>query len=105
MARRQKKVRRSQANVQEFVVVTAVDGLDQARDYETLLKNNDIPAVIKQQSDDTAGSEAFAVMVPEECLDEAHVVIESQDAFDDFYDFALDDQDGDFDDDLFEDEL
>ena len=33
------------------------------------------------------------MLVPEESVDEAHVVIESQDAYDDFYDFALDEQD------------
>jgi hypothetical protein len=44
-------------------------------------------------------------MVPEEFLDEAHVVIESQDAYDDFYDFSLDDEEDssdDFDPDVFE---
>jgi len=45
-------------------------------------------------------------MVPEEYLDEAHVVIESQQAYDDFYDFALDDEtDGEFDSELFEDDF
>lgn len=44
-------------------------------------------------------------MVPEEYLDEAHVVIEAQDAYDDFYDLTMDDEDGsDFDSDLLEDE-
>ena len=46
-------------------------------------------------------------MVPEEYLDEAHVIIESQDAYDDYYDFAseetedVSDPDGPF----FEDEF
>ena len=45
-------------------------------------------------------------MVPEDFLDEAHVVIESQDAYDDFYDFAMEDEDDlDFDADLLDDEL
>ena len=51
-------------------------------------------------------SKAIAVMVPEDSLDEAHVVIESQDAYDDFYDFALEEEiDDDFDSDLFEDDF
>jgi len=45
-------------------------------------------------------------MVPEEFLDEAHVVIESQDAYDDFYDLALEDEEEtDFDSDLFEEDF
>ena len=51
-------------------------------------------------------TKGIAVMVPEDSLDEAHVVIESQDAYDDFYDLALEDEeDNDFDSGLFEDEL
>ena len=34
-------------------------------------------------------------MVPEDYLDEAHVIIESQGAYDDFYDFALEDDEDD----------
>ena len=37
----------------------------------------------------------IAVMVPEDFLDEAHVVIESQDAYDDFSNFALENEDYD----------
>jgi hypothetical protein len=44
-------------------------------------------------------------MVPEDFLDEAHVIIESQHAYDDFYDYALEEDDGDFDDDFFEDDF
>jgi len=44
-------------------------------------------------------------MVPEEFLDEAHVIIETQHAYDDFYDFAMEDEDnGEFGDDYFEDD-
>jgi hypothetical protein len=46
----------------------------------------------------------YAIMVPEECADEATVIIESQDAYDDFYDFALEDDKDDFDVDFFDDE-
>jgi hypothetical protein len=34
-------------------------------------------------------------MAPEEMADEAHVIIESQDAYDDFGDFGLDDENED----------
>jgi len=106
MAKRPRKAQKSEAEVQEFVVVTFAEDLEQARDYETLLKTNDIPAAIREQDEESINGKAIAVMVPEEFLDEAHVVIESQDAYDDFYDFALEDEDNDdFDSDIFEDDF
>jgi len=106
MAKRYKKNQKSQTELQDFVVVTFVDDMEQAKEYESLLKTNDIPAVINEQSEQSGGINSIAVMVPEDCLDEAHVVIESQDAYDDFYDFSLDDEtDDDLDSDLFEDEF
>ena len=106
MAKRSKKAQKSQTKLQEFVVVAFAEELEKARGYETLLKSNDIPAVIKEQDEQSMNAESIAVMVPEDCLDEAHVVIESQDAYDDFYDFALEDEgDGDFDSDLFDDDF
>jgi hypothetical protein len=93
MVKRSPRSQKGQARVQELVVVAFADDMEQARDYETLLKNNDIPAIIREQRDDSSDKERVAVLVPEESVDEAHVVIESQDAYDDFYDFALDEQD------------
>ena len=106
MPKRSKRTRKSQAKLQDFVVLTFVTDLDQAREYETLLRNNDIPAVITEHDEESIDTKGVAVMVPEEFLDEAHVVIESQDAYDDFYDFALENEDSDeFDTDLFEDDF
>lgn len=106
MMKRSKKDQKSQGKVKDFVVVTFVDDLEQAREYESLLRVNDIPAVIKEQLDPSMNGKGVAIMVPEDFLDEAHVVIESQDAYDDFYDFALDDEDeGDFDHSVFEDDF
>jgi hypothetical protein len=108
MARRTPKARKSQTKLQELVVVTFAADMEEARDYETLLKSNDIPATIKEQNDGSIEDTKIAVMVPEDFLDEAHVIIESQDAYDDFYDFALDndeEDDGDFDRDLFGDDF
>jgi hypothetical protein len=106
MAKRPKKEQKSQAKLKDFVVVTFVEDIGQAREYETLLKVNDIPAIIKEQFDPTMSSRDIAIMVPEDFLDEAHVVIESQDAYDDFYDFALEDQeDTDFENAPFEDDF
>ena len=106
MARRPKKTQKSQAKLQDFVIVTFAESLEQAKDYETLLKNNDIPAMTREQHEQSTSAKGIAVMVPEDFLDEAHVVIESQDAYDDFYDFALEDKDNDdFDSELFEDDF
>jgi hypothetical protein len=77
-----------------YVPVVVLDDTVQANDYRQLLEENDIAVLIEES--DSSGS--VSVMVPEECLDEAHVVIEAQDAYDDFYDLALDEDAEDFDD-------
>lgn len=95
-----------QAKLKDLVVLTVLSDMDQAREYETLLKLNDIPTMVKEQIDPNGEDKGVAVLVPEDCLDEAHVVIESQDAYDDFYDYALDDEDDlDFDPDYLDDEF
>ncbi len=106
MTKRSKKNHKSQAKLEGYVVVAFAEDIEQAREYTTLLESNDIPAVISEHKEQSIGSKEIAVMVPEEFLDEAHVVIESQQAYDDFYDFALDEEeDSDFDGDLFEEEF
>ena len=106
MARRPKKTQKSQAKLQDFVIVTFAEDLEQAKEREALLRNNDIPAIVRQQDEESPDAKGIAIMVPEEFLDEAHVVIESQDAYDDFYDLALDDEEeADFDSDVFEDDF
>jgi hypothetical protein len=96
---------KSQAKLKDLVVVVTVEEMEQAREYETLLRLNDIPALVREQDDAEEPNKGVAVLVPEDFLDEAHVVIESQDAYDDFYDFALEDEDEEIDEDLFDDSL
>ena len=91
MAKRTGKNQKSQTNISELVVVAFIQDIDQAREYEVLLQNNDIPVTLKKQNTQPENEDGIAVLVPEECLDEAHVIIESQGAYDDFYDFALED--------------
>ena len=107
MKRRMHKNGKSQGNLKDVVIVAVVDDMEQAREYETLLRLNDIPAIVKEQVDPSGNKTGVAIMVPEDFLDEAHVVIESQDAYDDFYDFTMDEEDDmDFDDDeMFDDEV
>jgi hypothetical protein len=107
MAKRSQKTRKAKSQVEDFVVVTVAPDAEQAREYQTLLKNNDIPATIREQAEQDLESDGIAVMVPEEYIDEAHVVIESQDAYDDFYDFAMeeDEESDEFDSDVFGDDF
>ena len=105
MRKRSRKSHKSPADLAGYVVVSFAEDMEQAKDYESLLKVNDVPVVVQEQ-EDQLGNREIAVMVPEESLDEAHVIIESQDAYDDFYDFALEDEDeSDFDSDVFEDDF
>jgi uncharacterized protein with beta-barrel porin domain len=89
---------------QELVVVATSSAMDEAKEYETLLKNNDIPAMVKERPNEFGEGTHYAVYVPDDMADEAHVVIESQDAYDDFYDFGLDEEnEDDLEGDIFED--
>jgi hypothetical protein len=92
MNKHPRKGNKGSVKVKEYVVVTFVDDMDQAREYETLLRLNDIPAVIKEQLDGGVDGKAVAILVPEDFLDEAHVVIESQDAYDDLCDYTMDEE-------------
>ncbi len=106
MNKHPRKSGKGHSNVKDLVVVAFLDDMDQAREYETLLRLNDIPAVIKEQLDPGGDGKAIAILVPEDYLDEAHVVIESQDAYDDLCDYAMDeDEDLDFDADPLDDEF
>jgi hypothetical protein len=75
----------------DYVIVTVVEDMGKARDCKDLLQENEIPALIREQ-ESASGESCIAVLVPEEHLDEAHVIVESQDNYDDFYDL---DKDGD----------
>lgn len=104
MARRARKKPKVGQNVQDYVAVAFARDEIEAKDYEALLRSDDIPVTVKPQIDADTGSEGYSVMVPEEFVDEAYVIIESQDAYDDFYDDATDDE-TDFDATFFDDGL
>ena len=108
MAKRNKKGQKSHAKLDGYVVVAFAEDMEQAREYKSILEANEISATITEpeRHEHEIGSKEIAVMVREEFLDESHVIIESQHAYDDFYDFAMDDEDeGGFDDDFFEDDF
>ena len=73
MAKRPKKTRKSQAKLQELVIAAYAEDWEQAKDYETLLKSNDIPAMVREQNQSqeagAAGAKDIVVMIPEDFLD------------------------------------
>lgn len=107
MAKRPPKTQKSRPKLKDLVVVAFAEDMEQAKNYETLLKGNDIPAIIREQSpEESQGPKGIAVMVPEDFLDEAHVIIESQDAYDDFYDLSMEEEsEEDVDSDVFGDDF
>lgn len=107
MAKRSKKKNSSVGNVRDFVTVVFTGDIEQAQQCRKLLQDNEIPAVIKKDPTASQVGQGVAVMVPEDFLDEAHVLIESQNAYDDFYDLAFeDDEDAEpFDTDLTDDDF
>ena len=85
----------------EYVALVCVDSVEEAQEYEIALQNDGIPVVVNEDVEPSMGASKVAVMVPEEYVDEAHVIIEAQDAYDDFYNFEDDDEDDDPDMDYF----
>jgi hypothetical protein len=100
MRRRTHKKADSRTKVNDYVVAVFVEDEDLAKDFESLLHASEIPVKIVENEATEAQNAGFSVMVPEEYLDEAHVIIESQDAYDDFYDSNFEDEMDDFDEDF-----
>ncbi|MFC1676463.1 hypothetical protein ACFL3G_05305 [Planctomycetota bacterium] len=104
MAKQSRKTQKLQTGSKDFTVVAFAETIEQAKDYESLLKANEIPAMIKEQAEESTERTNFVIVVPEDYIDEALVIIESQDAYEDFYDLTAENDDFDtFDDDLFDD--
>ncbi len=76
--------------MQDLATVASDADMDIARQYKKILTENDIPVAIKIQRD-TPTFNSVAVMVPEDFLDEAHMLIESQSSHDSFYDLSFND--------------
>ena len=95
MAKRARKNQKS-ATAKEFVIVALAEDMEEAGEIRFLLKAGDIPAIIKEQH----GTEerGVAVMVPEEFMDEAQLIVESRNSYDEIYepDVEEDDYEEDF---------
>ena len=91
MARSPKKTKKTQAKVKDLATVFWAEDLECATEYEKLLKNDNIPVIIKPPQPGATNLE-YEIMVPEDYIDEAHVIIDSQMGYDDLCDFDLDDE-------------
>ena len=93
---------KTRLRLRDFVTVAFAEDIELAKQYKKMLNESEISAVIKPPPDSSSSFPGIAVMVPEDNLDEAHVLIESQGANDSFYDLAFqeDDQFDDTNDDL-----
>jgi hypothetical protein len=84
MTKRTRKSDKAQTGAKELVVVATANSMDEAKDCEALLRNNDIKAVIKKQQDEFTEDIRYVVTVQEDLADEANVIIESQNSYDDY---------------------
>jgi hypothetical protein len=91
VANSKKKTQSSNTALKELVTVAFAEDVELATQYKQLLNDNDIPAAVKSRPDQDTAYQGIAVMVPEDYLDEAHVIIESQSSIGDFYDLAFED--------------
>lgn len=89
MGHRHKKKNHT-TSLKEFVTVAFAEDVDLAKQYKKLLNDNNIPAAIKTQPESPSSSfPGIAVMVPEDHLDEAHILIEAEGSYNDFYDMVF----------------
>jgi len=91
MPKRTKNQSDRATTVKDFVTVAFAEDMDLARQYQELLSENEIPAVIKRQPEMSQnGFSDIAIQVPESLLDEAHSLISEQASYDDFFDMMFD---------------
>ena len=109
MAGRPRKKTKEQVSASEFVTVAFAEDMELAQQYKKLLNDDSIPAAIRSGSDSASNFPGIAVLVPEDQLDAAHVLIESQGTYNDFYDMVFHEQQegpgGDFDEDFYDDDF
>ena len=90
---RKDKANSNSADVKEFVTVAFAEDMDLAKQYQELLRNNEISVQIKRQPEMAqSGFSDIAITVPEDSLDEAHALISEKSSYDDFFDMVFDDQ-------------
>lgn len=75
-----------------LVTIAFAEDVDLAKQYKQMLLENDIPAAIKARGDQESGIKGVPVLVPEEYIDEAHVLINSHSSMGDFYNVTFEDE-------------
>jgi hypothetical protein len=93
MTKHRKKSQQSSTSLHEFVTVAFAEDMELAKQYKKILNESDIPVIIRD-THESAQAPGIAVMVSEDHLDEAHVLIESQSSHESFYDLELGDDFG-----------
>ena len=81
--------------LKEMVTIAFAEDVDLAKQYKQLLLDNEIPAAIQSRSGNESEYKGIPVMVPEDYIDEAHMLIEAQNSMGDFYNAAFIEDDRD----------
>ena len=91
MNNRRNKKRTCRTPLKEFVTVAFAEDMELAKQYKKLLNEDEIPVAIKAPTaaESSEHLPGIAVMVPEDNLDEAHLLIESQGSYGDFYEMVF----------------
>jgi hypothetical protein len=96
MAKKTSKQMTKATAVKDYVTVAFAEDMDLARQYQQLLADNEIAAVVKRQPEMAQnGFSDIAILVPESLLDEAHALISEEASYDDFFDMLFNDSDND----------
>ncbi len=88
-----KKKHNSKEPPKDYVVVFSGSDMEEIEDIKILLEMNGITVFIGGNEDNTPEEGSITVMVPKKQKDMADAIIETYDAYDDFYDFSLEDED------------
>jgi hypothetical protein len=96
MPGRKKGKSSSSTALKELVTIAFAEDVDLAKQYKQLLEDNNIPAAIKTRAESESEYKGIPVMVPEEYLDEAHMLVESHNSGGDFYNAAFGQEDQEF---------
>jgi len=91
-----RKKKTEATSVKEFVTVAFAEDVDLAQQYKKLLNDHNIPAAVRTTPEPNSPFAGVAVLVPEDHIDEAHILIESEGACSDFYDMVFHDADEDY---------
>ena len=91
MTGRRLKKKITETLLEELVTVAFAEDMELAKQYKELLTENGILAVIKKHRGSGDHVSGIALLVPEDDLDEAHLLIEQKGSLGDFFGMAMED--------------